>query len=156
MKTLLFLLSLLALTPGPARAQGSAKPNAEPAKLEPVVPGVLRLEVKQNRNDPNPFKIRTYHVNVKNIGSFTEDIAITSYQISGETVTATRTQNLRNFGTNHSTGFSVAMNVAPENGWVLVVRRKTGELLGVAGSARRFEILARTPGALKEPPAPAQ
>lgn len=154
MKTLLFLLCLFALAPGPSRAETPAKPKAEPAKLEPVVPGVLRLEAKQNKTDPHPAKKRTYNVLIKNIGSFNESIAITIYQISGETVTDTLSHNLSNFGIHYQTSYSAAMDVAPENGWVMVVKRKTGELLGVKGSAQRFETLARTPGALKEPAAP--
>ena len=150
------LLALLAFVPALAQAQDPAKPKpAEPAKLEILHATMLRLEAVPNK-DRNPSKHRSAEVWVRNIGNADEEAGVDIYAITGGVVTKTVTSPPHKHSPRTGTGHRVEMDVGPDNGWVVVLRRASGELIAVKGSAPRFEVLARTPGALPGRPAPAK
>ena len=150
MKTPLLILTLATV---PLFAADPVKPGPQAAKVEPVVSGALRMEVRPEPQDRNPARHRTSRVYVENLTAFNEDLEFTTYQMMGETVTQTKKTSFSRFPSKYRTYFSVEMDVAPENGWVFMVRRKSGELLGIKASAPRFEALARRTGSFQGPPA---
>ena len=134
------------LSTAPLLAADPPKPGTAEAKVEPMRPGGVRVDVKLDPQQRNPSKHRTYKIHISNVSSFFEDLDYVTYQFSGEKVTDVRPGSVTRVNPRFSAIITVEMDIAPENGWAFVVRRKTGDLVAIKASAQRFEALARQQG----------
>lgn len=126
------------------------------AEPERIVTSGIKLEAHAGKGDPHPTKHRTYDVRFANTGKVNEAIEVWTYWFTGTNVTRTTLVEFPRFIPTATNGYAVELDVAPENGWAAVVRRKAGGVLAVVGSGQRFEMLARTPGAVPTEPSPRQ
>lgn len=149
------LSTLLALTLAQASADDVTKPHPEPPKLETVKPTTLRLDAVPNK-DRNPAQHRSHMVWSRNTSGKLLEVAIEVYSFKGDSVTKTMSAPEVKLSPRQSNGYPVEMDVAPENGWVVLARDKAGALIAIKGSTQKYEVLARTPGGLTGKPVPAK
>jgi hypothetical protein len=120
-----------------------------------VRPTMLRLEAVPNK-DRKPSQHRSAMVWARNKSGKHMEVAIEVYLFNGERVTRTVSSPAVKLPPGQSNGYPVEMDMAPENGWVVIARDKDGRLIAVKGSSQKFEVRARTPGGLTGKPAPAK